>query len=48
MRIKRCAEIMLKTTIEYLKEKSVLEKVVFCLFDKKSFKVFEKVLLKLL
>jgi len=39
--IQRCAEIMLKTTIEYLKGQTGLEKVVFCLFGQDSYKVFE-------
>jgi O-acetyl-ADP-ribose deacetylase (regulator of RNase III) len=39
--IQRCAEIMLRTTINYLKGKTSLEKVVFCLFGQESFKVFE-------
>ncbi len=39
--IQRCAEIMLRTTIDYLKGKTSLEKVVFCLFGQESFKVFE-------
>jgi O-acetyl-ADP-ribose deacetylase (regulator of RNase III) len=39
--IQRCAEIMLKTTLEYLKGRTKLEKVIFCLFDRDSFKVFE-------
>ncbi len=39
--IQRCAEIMLKTTIDYLKGKTGLEKVIFCLFDRTSYKVFE-------
>ncbi len=38
--IKRCAEIMLKTTIEYLKGETGLEKVVFCLFGHDSYEVF--------
>jgi len=38
--IGRCAEIMLKTTIEYLKGQTGLEKVVFCLFGKNSYEVF--------
>lgn len=38
--IKRCAEIMLKTTIEYLKGETSLEKVVFCLFGHDSYEVF--------
>ncbi len=36
----RCANIILSTTIEYLKDKTGLERVVFCLFGEKSFKVF--------
>ena len=39
--IQRCAEIMLKTTIEYLKGQTGLEKVVFCLFGRESYQVFE-------
>lgn len=38
--IERCAEIMLKTTIVYLKGQTGLEKVVFCLFGQDSYKVF--------
>ena len=38
--IERCAEIMLKTTIDYLKSKTGLKKVVFCLFGRDSYKVF--------
>jgi O-acetyl-ADP-ribose deacetylase (regulator of RNase III) len=39
--IQRCAEIMLKTTIDYLKAQTNLERVVFCLFGQDSYKVFE-------
>lgn len=38
--IQRCAEIMLKTTIEYLKGRTGLEKVVFCLFGHDAYEVF--------
>ncbi len=38
--IDRCAEIMLKTTIDYLKRQTGLKKVVFCLFGQDSYKVF--------
>ena len=38
--IERCAEIMLKTTIEFLKGQTGLEKVVFCLFGRDSYDVF--------
>jgi O-acetyl-ADP-ribose deacetylase (regulator of RNase III) len=40
--IERCAKIMLRTTIEYLKGRTNIEKVVFCLFGQDSYKVFEK------
>ena len=39
--IARCAQIMLQTTIDYLKERTSLEKVVFCLFGPDDFKIFE-------
>ena len=38
--IERCAEIMLKTTIDYLKGQTGLKKVVFCLFGRDSYQVF--------
>ena len=38
--IGQCAEIMLKTTIDYLKGQTGLEKVVFCLFGANSYEVF--------
>jgi len=38
--IQRCAEIMLRTTIDYLKGQTGLEKVVFCLFGRDAFEVF--------
>jgi O-acetyl-ADP-ribose deacetylase (regulator of RNase III) len=39
--IDRCAEIMLRTTIDYLKANTGLKKVVFCLFGNDSYTVFE-------
>ncbi len=42
--IERCAEIMLHTTIDYLKGETGLKKVVFCLFGKESYAVFENAL----
>jgi len=39
--IDRCAEIMLRTTIDYLKGETGLKKVVFCLFGSDSYTVFE-------
>lgn len=39
--LKRCAEIMLSTVIEYLNtKKTVLKKVVFCLFGKEAYNIF--------
>ena len=38
--IQRCAEIMLRTTIDYLKGQTGLEKVTFCLFGQDSYEVF--------
>jgi len=40
--IQKCAEIMLRTTIDYLKGQTGLEKVVFCLFGGDSYQVFAK------
>jgi O-acetyl-ADP-ribose deacetylase (regulator of RNase III) len=40
--IDRCAEIMLRTIIAYLKAKTGLKKVVFCLFGRESYAVFER------
>jgi len=39
--IQRCAEIMLETTIDYLKGRTGLEKVVFCLFGRANYEIFE-------
>jgi len=38
--VDRCAKIMLSTAIEYLKGKTDLERIVFCLFSKETFNVF--------
>jgi O-acetyl-ADP-ribose deacetylase (regulator of RNase III) len=40
--IERCAEIMLKTTMSYLRGQTGLERVVFCLYGRDSYDVFEK------
>ncbi len=45
--IERCAEIMLATVVDYLKGKTTLEKVVFCLFGQEAYQVFEKKLREL-
>ena len=44
--IDRCAQIMLKNTIDYVKGQTRLEKVVFCLFDKDSYDIFASQLQK--
>jgi len=38
--IDRCAEIMLRTTIDYLKGQTGLVRVVFCLFGQDNYQVF--------
>lgn len=41
----RCAEIMLSSTIDYLKSsKTGLEQVVFCLYGKEAFNIFQRTL----
>lgn len=42
--LERCAEIMLNTTIEYLQGKTALEEIVFCLWGKQAYAIFEKTL----
>ena len=38
----RCATIMLSTTIAYLEGPTKLEKVVYCLYDWKTFEIFKR------
>lgn len=38
----RCAEVMLSTVLNYIKAKTQLKQIVFCLFDPEAFKVFEE------
>jgi O-acetyl-ADP-ribose deacetylase (regulator of RNase III) len=40
----RCAQVMLATTIDYLRGKTGLEKVVFCLWGEEAYQMFEKTL----
>lgn len=40
--INKCAEIMLKTTIDYIQGSTGLDKVCFCLYRQDSYNVFEK------
>jgi O-acetyl-ADP-ribose deacetylase (regulator of RNase III) len=42
--IDRCAEVMLTTTIGYLRGKTGLEKVVFCLWGEEAYRIFEETL----
>ncbi len=42
--IERCAQIMLVTAIEYLRGKTGLEKVTFCLWGDEAYSIFEKTL----
>jgi len=44
--IDKCSHIMLRTTIDYLKGKTKLEKVVFCLYGTDSYVAFAKQLKK--
>ena len=44
----RCATIMLSTTIAYLEGPTGLEKVVYCLYDKKTLEIFENALKSLM
>jgi len=39
--IQRCAEIMLRTAIDYLKGPTALEKITFCLFGPSDYQTFE-------
>lgn len=39
--IDRCAQIMLRTAIDYLKDETGLQTVVFCLYGSESYRVFE-------
>ncbi len=40
----RCATIMLSTTIAYLDGPTKLKQVVFCLYDQKTFEIFQRTL----
>jgi len=42
--IDRCANVMLQTAIDYLRGKTQLQEVVFCLWGKEAFGIFEKAL----
>jgi O-acetyl-ADP-ribose deacetylase (regulator of RNase III) len=40
----RCAKLLVETASEYLKGNTKIEKVIFCLFDTKTYKAFEAAL----
>ena len=42
--VDRAAEVMLQTTIDHLKEKTLLKRVIFVLYGDDAYKTFEKVL----
>jgi len=44
---KRCAEVMLPAAISYIKGGTQIEKVIFCLFDRETFDIFEETLLRI-
>ncbi len=44
--VNRCAEIMLRATIEYLQGRTGLERVVFCLFGQDNYDLFARQLQK--
>jgi len=39
--IRRCAEIMLRTAIDYLNGRTGIEKIVFCLFSRPDYEIFK-------
>ena len=45
--IDRCADVMLKTIVKYVKGKTGLEHIVVCLYDKEAYKVFQKTFKKI-
>lgn len=40
--VSRCASVMLSTTISYLKRKTGIESVIFCLYDYATFEIFQQ------
>ena len=40
--VNRCAKIMLSAIIEYLKNETSIKKVTMCLFDDKTFEIFQR------
>ncbi|MHC1627496.1 MAG: macro domain-containing protein [Candidatus Nezhaarchaeales archaeon] len=44
----RCADIMLKTIIDYLKGETSLSEVIMCLYDEETYRIFEEKLKNLI
>lgn len=42
----RCAQIMLSTVMEYIQDQTQLEQIVFCLWGKEAYQIFEETLKK--
>lgn len=42
--LKRCSEIMLKTTMEFMRSREYPETIIFCLYEEKALSVFEETL----
>jgi len=38
----RCAKIMLRTAVNYLKKRSKIERVIFCLYDDETYRIFSE------
>jgi len=38
----RCAKIMLRTAVDYLKKGSKIERVIFCLYDDETYRIFSE------
>jgi len=45
--VHKCADIMLSNTIKYIKKKTRLHKIIFCLYDTNTFNIFKEKLEKL-
>jgi len=44
---RRCAEVMLRATISYIKAGTEMERVIFCLYDQETFDIFKETLLRI-
>ena len=43
----RCAKVMLPAAISYIKGGTQIERIIFCLYDQKTFDIFKKILLQI-